>query len=49
MYDPTVSFDNILNGSLDPVKLPVIFKFNSSWEQSGFCQRIWINWMPSEK
>ena len=30
MYDLTVSFDNVLNGSLNPVKLPVIFKSNSS-------------------
>lgn len=30
IYDLTVNFDNILNGSLNSEQLPVIFKFNSS-------------------
>lgn len=48
MYDLTVSFDNIVNGSLNTEQLPVIFKLNSSWEQSGFCEQIWINLRLSE-
>lgn len=49
IYDLTVSFDNILNGSLNPKQLPVIFKFNSPWEHSGICEKIWINLMRAEK
>lgn len=48
MYDLTVSFDSIVSGSLNTKQLPVIFKFNSSWEPSGFCEQIWIILMLSE-